>query len=231
LPGLLRFEAREGKIPIFQIEPYDDVVKHFIPAIEKRHGIKVTKEDVLEARNRLYEEGSPTYTWYVLVHFPISIMHFKLPSGLDVEDIDFKKLSVVFLTQNILLVKLLEIIAEEKKIDTYIDELLGKRVMVDGVVKEIDELLHQDFPEVYPKPKLEEPKKSAFSAFKSSVKTSFRALELTLNKTFGFKLAFFKGPYDPFFHDRMTYSFGRPFLREVFEPLIWSYMLKNFGGV
>jgi len=231
LPGLLRLKVREGKVPMFPIEPYDDVVKQFIPEIQRRHGVKITKEDVLEARIKLYEQGSPAYPWYVLIHFPVSIMHFKLPSGLDVEDIDFNKLSVVFLTQNILLVKFLEIIAEENKIDAYIDELLGKKVMVDGVVKEIDELLQEEFPEVYKKPELPEPEKSGFSELKSSIKESFRGLEVTLNKVFGFKMAFFKGPYDPFFHDRMTYSFGRPFLREVFNPLIWSYMLKNLGGV
>jgi len=231
LPGLLRREVREGKVPRFPIEPYDDVVKKLIPAIQKRHGVKITQEDVLKARIRLYEQGSPAYPWYVLIHFPITTMHFKLPNGLDIEDIDFNKLSVVFLTQNILLVKFLELIAEEKKIDAYIDELLGKKVMVDGIVKEIDELLHEEFPEVYPKPELKEPEKSAFSEFKSSMKDSLRALELTLNKIFGFKTAFFKGPYDPFFHDRMTYTFGRPFLREIFNPLVWSYMLKNFGGV
>ena len=223
---------REGAVPRFPIEPYDDVVKKFIPDIEKYHGIKITEEDVLEARKRLFLEGSRTYYWYVLVHMPVGILHFKLPNGLDVEDVDFKNLSVAFLTQNILLVKLLELIAEEKKIDAYIDELLGKRVMTeDGVIKKIDEILHGEYPDIYPKVEEKKPEKSAFSEFKDSLTKSMAKLQDTLNKFFGLQMLFVKGPYDPHFRDRMTYTFGRPFLREVFNPLIWSYMLKNFGGV
>jgi hypothetical protein len=227
--GLLKLKVRKGRVPRFRIEPYDDVVKSLIPHIEERHGVRITKEDVLEARKRLYEEGSPTWEWYVIAHFPVYITHYKLPSGLDVEDVDFNKLSVVFLTQNIMLVKLLELIAEEKKIDAYIDELLGKRVMVNGVLKEIDELLRGEFPEIYGKKR--EEKKPSLPEFVSSVKKSLANFENTLNKIFGLKLGLTKGPYDPFMRDRLTYIYGRPFMREIFEPLIWSYMLKNFGGV
>ncbi len=229
--GLQLLKVQEGKVPRFRIEPYDDVVKKLIPHIQKRHGVKITQEDVLEARKRLYEEGNPTYEWYILVHFPVSILHYKLPNGLDVEDVDFNKLSVVFLTQNMMLVKILEMIAEEKKIDIYIDELLGKKVMVDGSIKEIDDILHEDFPETYKKEKLEETKKTALSEFNNSVKKSVSTVQTTLNSLFGLKTMFIKGPYDPFFADRMTYVFGRPFISMIFEPLIWSYMLKNFGGV
>ncbi len=223
---------REGEEPRFPIEPYDDVVKKFIPEIEKHHGVKITEEDVLEARRRLFMEGSRTYYWYVLVHFPVYIMHWKLPSGLDVEDIDFNRLSVAFLTQNILLVKLLELIAEENKIDAYIDELLGKKVMMEnGIIKEIDEILREEYPDIYTKEKKKELEKSSFSEFKASLIKSMTKLQDTLNRFFGLKMLFVKGPYDPHFRDRMTYTFGRPFLREVFNPLIWSYMLKNLGGV
>lgn len=225
-------DIRKGKIPRFPIEPYDDVVKKFIPVIETHHGVKITEEDVLEARNRLFLEGSRIYYWYVLVHLPISILHFKLPNGLDVEDVAFNKLSVAFITQNVLLMKLLEMIAEENKIDVYIDELLGKKVMgKDGIIKEIDEILHEEFPELYPKEELEKPEESSFSKFKESLTKSMTKLQTMLNSLFGMKMLFVKGPYDPHFRDRMTYTFGRPFLREVFNPLIWSYLLKNFGGV
>jgi hypothetical protein len=229
--GILKYKVRKDAVPRFRIEPYDDVVKQLISEVQKWHGIKITEEDVLEARKRLYEDGNPTYEWYVLIHFPVSILQYKLPNGLDVEDVDFNKLSVVFLTQNMVLLKILEMIAEEKKIDVYIDELLGKKVMVDGCIKEIDDLLHEDFPETYPKPKIEEPKKTPLYEFKQSLQKSMTKLQTTLNNLFGLKTLFVKGPYDPFFHDRMTYVFGRPFVSMIFEPLIWSYMLKNFGGV
>lgn len=231
LPGLLRREVKPKGVARFIIEPYDDVVKHFIPQIQDLHGVKITVDDILAARKKLYEEGSPKFPWYVLIHFPVSILNYKLPSGLDIEDVDFDKLSVVFLTQNMLLLKFLELIAEEKKIDIYIDELLGKKVLVDGFVKEIDDILHEDFPETFPKPKLEEPKKAFGYEFTDSLKKAMTKLQETLNSLFGFKILFVKGPYDPSFADRMTYDLGRPFMQNIFEPLVWSYMLKNFGGV
>lgn len=222
----IKYETKKGK-PAFRIEPYDDVVKKFIPDIEEKHGIKITKEDVMKARERLYKEGSPSTEWYVLIQFPIWIMTYKLPSGLEVEDVDFNKLSCIFLTQNLMLVKFLELIAEEKKLDLYIDELLGERVLVNGAIKKIDDLLKEDFPEVYGK-KEEKIEKEGFT---TSVRNFMKKLVKALNETFGLKLGFFKGPYDPLIHDRLFYGYGRPFYREVFGGNVWAYLLKNFGGI
>jgi hypothetical protein len=232
--GTLELKVREGAVPRFRIEPYDDVVKKFIPEIEKKHGVKITKEDVLEARIRLYEKGSPDVEWYVLVHFPVTIETFKLPSGLEVEDVDFNKISAIFITQNMLLVKIIEIIAEEKKIDVYIDELLGKKVMTeDGIVKQIDDLLREEFPNIYGPKEEEGPKglSKSISEFKSSFRKALASLIRGINYFFGFKIMLIKGPYDPIYEDRLLYEYGRPFFREIFNNKIWAYLQKNFGGV
>ncbi len=229
-----RLKVWKDKTPRFMIEPYDEVVKKiFIPAIEKKHGVKITKEDVLKARIRLYEEGSPSVNWYVLVHFPVTILTFRLPTGLEVEDIDINELSVIFVTQNMMLVKILELIAEEKKLDAYIDELLGKKVVTEkeGIMG-IEEVLKKDFPEIYGKEEKEaEGMRESISGFTSSFKKALRAFITELNNLFGLRLNLFKGPYDPFTRDRLFYGYGRPFLREEFQMKIWPYMLKTFGGV
>lgn len=232
-PGSREFWTFPGGEPRFRIEPYDEVVKKFIPLIEKKHGVKITKEDILEARRKLYEKGSPGVEWYVLTAFPVIIEQFKLPNGLDVEDVDFWKLSTIFMTQNILLVKILEIIAEEKKLDVYIDELLGKKVMTEeGYIKEIDDLLVEEFPKIYGK---KEETKVGFGESLSNFKDSFKVfmfkLVQSVNFIFGLKLGFIHGPYDPLVHDRLFYEYGRPYLREVFNAKIWAYLQKNFGGV
>jgi len=226
--GTTQLKVREKSIPRFRIEPYDDVVKFFIPYIERKHGVKITKEDIMEARKRLYEQGSPSTEWYVLVHIPVSIMVYKLPSGLEIEDVDFNRLSSIFLTQNMMLVKILEIIAEEKKLDLYIDELLGKRFLVGGRVKGIDDFLREQFPELYKK---EEEEFGSFPEVKSSIKSFLRSLSKALSDVFGFKLGLVKGPYDPHVHDRLFYSYGRPYLREIFDAKIWAYLQENFGGI
>lgn len=226
----------EKVIPRFRIEPYDDLVKKLIPEVEKVHGIKITKDIILEARRMLYEKGSPGTEWYVIVEIPCLIEEWKLPNGLEVEDTDFKNLSSVFVTHNILLLRLIEIIAEERKLDHYIDELLGKKVMgEDGIIKEIDQLLEEAFPEIYKKEEIEEGQKGVYkltSEIKSSYRSAMRSILRTINYTFGTKLGFFKlGPYDPSRNMRLFQSYMRPYIREIFTAKIWSFMLKNFAGV
>jgi len=234
-PGI-RAHEREKVVPRFRIEPYDDVVKKFIPEIQKVHGVKITKDMILEARRRLYEKGSPGTEWYVIVEIPCAIESWKLPNGVDIEDTDFNKLSSIFVTHNILLLRIIEIVAEEYKLDYYIDELLGKKVMgPDGLIKEIDELLREEFPNLYPSDEdLPEPKgfSKTVEDVKSSFRSAMRSILRTINYTFGLKLQLFKsGPYDPARNERLFFGYMRPYIREVFVPKIWAFMLKNFAGI
>ena len=219
----------------FLIEPYDYLVKKLIPRLEKIHGVPVTKKDILEARKRLYEEGSPGADWYVLIKIPVSILTVRLASGAEFEDIDFNRLQAYFLTPNAMLVKILELVLEEKKFDTHIDELLGKKVIVEGKIKEIEDLLREDFPKMYPA-KEKEKQKSEFmkpvSSFKSSITKIFSQVVTGLNNIFGLKLGFIKlGPYDPAMRDRLAYIYGRPFALDVWGGTIWAYLMKKFGVI
>ncbi|MDI6826421.1 MAG: hypothetical protein QMD36_04505 [Candidatus Aenigmarchaeota archaeon] len=232
----VRKHEREKVVPRFRVEPYDDVVKKFIPEIEKLHGIKITKEMILEARRRLYEKGSPGTEWYVIIEIPCLVESWRTPAGIEIEDTDFNLLSSIFVTHNILLLRIIEMIAEEYKLDYYIDELLGKKVVgPDGLIHEIDDLLREEFPELYPKEEKElEPK--GFAKFISDVKSSFRStmrrILRAINYTFGLRLQLFKlGPYDPVRSERLFLTYMRPYIREIFVPKIWAFMLKNLGGV
>jgi hypothetical protein len=229
-------KAPRTSVPRFRIEPYDDVVKKLIPEVERVHGIKITKDMIMEARRRLYENGSPGTEWYVIVELPCSIEEWKLPNGLDVEDTDFNKLSSIFVTHNILLLRIIEIIAEERKLDLYIDELLGKRILgEDGLMKEIDDLLQTEFPKTYKKDEIEEGPKGFYkltSDITSSYRSTMRSILRQINYAFGTKLGFFKvGPYDSSRNARLFMGYMRPYIREVFTAKIWSFMLKNFAGV
>jgi hypothetical protein len=234
-PKISEYE-REKVIPRFRVEPYDDVVKMFIPYVEKLHGIKVSKDMILEARRILYEKGSPGTEWYVIVEIPCAIESWRLPTGVEVEDTDFNRLSCVFVTHNILLLRIIEMIAEEYKLDYYIDELLGKKVVgPDGLIHEIDEMIKEVFPELYP-PEEKELEAKGISKTIAKIKSSFhmglRKILRAINYTFGLKLHFFKlGPYDPVRSERLFFSYMRPFIREIFVAKIWAYMLKIFAGV
>lgn len=233
-PGLGKgqYGASPNAVPKFIVEPYDDVVKKIVPEIEKYHGIKITKEDVLEARRRLFTQGSPSSLWYVLIQIPVFIQEWKMPNGLDIEDVDLYPLSAIFISHNMLLVRILEIIAEEKKVDIYIEELLGKKVMTeDGIVKDLEDLLKEDFPNVFGK---EEDKEEVFKNLdiKESIRISLRNFFEKIYNVFGFQFGFIKlGHYDPAIDNRWTHSYRRPFLREIWNEKIWAWLLKNYGGV
>jgi len=232
-PGQSRMQyyAEKGAIPKFAIEPYDDVVKKWIPEIEKKHGVKITKEDILEARRRLFTEGSPGYHWYVMLQMPITIQQIKLKDGTEIEDVDFNPLSSIFVTQNVLLERLIELIAEEKKIDVYIEELLGRKIIgEDGFVKELDDILKEEFPEIYGKMEKEES-----SLFKTNITTiikkSVRTFCERLYEIFGIQLYFVKGPYASNARDFIFHGVGRPYYREIFGRKIFPCLLENFGGI
>jgi len=224
-----RGEMKKEAVPRFRIEPYDDVVKKFIPKIEKLHGVKITEEDVLKARRRLYSLFAPGVEIYALLLIPVGIQTFKIPTGQEVEDVDFRNITLYFMTHNVVLIKLLEIIAEEKKLDVYIDELLGKKVVGEGgIVKDIDELLREEFPEIYGKKE----EKKYKPGFKQSFKRSIRNFLGNLYKIFGFKLSFVHmGPYEPVKSERVFYTYFRPFYREIFIRKVWKFMIRSFGGI
>ena len=226
----MQYYAGEGAIPKFSIEPYDDVVKKWIPEIEKKHGVKITKEDILEARRRLFTLGSPGTHWYIMMRIPIGIQIMKTRDGQDIEDVDFNPLSNYFCTHNVVLERIIELIAEEKKFDVYIEELLGRKIMGEGgIVKTLDDALKEDFPGVYGKMEKEE------SVLKTNigtkVKRSVRAFCEKLYELFGIQLNLVKGPYSSTLYHYVSHSLGRPYARELFGKRVFPLLLNNFGAV
>ncbi len=122
----------------------------------------------------------------------------RLPVG-EVEDITFS-INTYAISQNVLLVKLLELKCREREFDMYIDEILGIRVGETNVV----DIAKRDFPELFEKPK----KQSEFDKIKMDLKKisdQFGGFfKKGGSKTPG-KFMFFKpGPYESDFKDRIT---------------------------
>jgi hypothetical protein len=228
--GKGQFEAGSDSFPRFVVEPYDVVVKKMIPRIQEVHGVKITKNDVLAARRKLFTEGSPGTHWYVLIEMPIFIQIMKTREGQDMEDIVFDPISTVFCTQNVMLIKMLELVAEEKKFNAYIDELLGRNVIGEnGIIQTLDEVLEQEFPNLYGKNKEE---KSLFKPdiglrFKQSSQNFFQ----NLYEVLGVQTNLVKGPYPGNLNYWISHGLGRPYAREVFGNRVFPLLLGSFGAV
>jgi len=231
----------------FVVEPYDEVVRAFIPEIEKKHKIKVTPEIILKARKKLFDEGSPGSLWYAFIRIPVDIATYLLPDGSMFEDTDFNPLEGRIVTQNVMLIKMIELVIEELRFNTYIDEMLGQDVMeTQHIIEEGDKkfeikspvnlkkLLEKDFPEFYGGKKEEDSTDTVKSLkdIASSIKKPLTSAQKWINDIFGIKLAFFKrGHYDPDYNDSMAYRYGRPFFRTMWNTEIFGLLKSKFGAI
>lgn len=135
---------------------------------------EIVEDQILNAwKNR--EMGLDPYElYYMFLDFDIFRFGSRLPVG-EIEDITFK-LKNFIISQNVMLVKILEIKCREIELEHYIDEMLGVRVDE----RDIDEILMADFPKLSEKKELGEYKKfvkglkdtsDAYTSFLKKVRT------------------------------------------------------------
>ena len=146
------------------------------------------------------------------------------------EDVVFNPISTVFCTQNVMLIKMLELVAEEKKFNAYIDELLGRNVIGEnGIIQTLDEVLEQDFPGLYDNNKEEK------ALFKPDIglrlKQSSMNFFQNLYEILGIQTNLVKGPYPANLNHWISHGLGRPYAREVFGNRVFPLLLGLFGAV
>jgi hypothetical protein len=143
----------------------------------------------------------PFELYYMFLDFDITRLGTRLPSG-ELEDITFD-FKICIMSQNILLLKLLELECRSMELELYIDEMLGIRLEE----KTISEIVMEEFPELYPKKKT-----SGYKEYMRGLRDNFGAYTSFLKKIktpkFG-NLRFFRpGPYESNFKERITKQFS-----------------------
>jgi hypothetical protein len=101
------------------------------------------KKDWLARRRGL----NPAELYYIFLDIGIDRYGTKLPVG-ELEDITFVVRTYV-ISQNVLLVKMLEIYCREKEFERYIDELLGVKLKEETV----EEIVRREYPDMFGKTK------------------------------------------------------------------------------
>ena len=168
---------------------------------EKFLADQVVEERILPLWERR-EKGIDPYEWYYLfLDFDIKRLGARLPSG-ELEDITFN-FKIAVISQNVLLVKLLELECRSMELEQYIDEMLGIKIEE----KSISEIVAEEFPELYPKKKI-----SGYKEYMKGLRGSFDAYTGFLKKIKAPKLGklrFFKpGPYEKDFRERITKNYS-----------------------
>jgi len=203
------------------VEPsIDEVVRSYIPEIEKAYGVKITTGDIFDARQMLVEQFgyaltglSPVEAWvwspyFVFINVPLSRTVVRTPEGIEIEDLEIENLYSALYTQNYIIVRCLELIAKEKQLENYISLLLGEFGVSEKKIERIEEIVREEFPSVYgldvEKKKKEEERMKSLEKIKS---VKIRRMELVdkIRKAFGkvfeeigFPVQFFRafGPYE-----------------------------------
>jgi hypothetical protein len=189
----------KGEVPI-QIDPYDDFVKRWIAFIEYKYDVRIDSKTV---RSLLREwtssstaEPRPlidtTRPYYIFFDITVnrSVIKTPPPAGGELENIMLQPLRTMIISQNVLMLHLLELWAIEQRFDREIDEMIGAPELEEGLRAEIEE-------EFSPKKKKQkEP---------GSVSRFFRRLGSARRKAKPLSRYFIRpGPYESNFKERVT---------------------------
>jgi hypothetical protein len=170
---------------------------------------KTMADEIVEGKDGIIEQWKkgemgldPFEMYYMITDFNIERFGTRLPVG-ELEDITFKMRNFV-VSQNVLLVKILELKCRDIELERYIDEILGVRVEE----RHISEIIMDEFPELFPQ---KEP--SGYAKFIKELRDSGKAYTNFLKKIKApktDKFMFFKpGPYEKDFLERLTKQYAR----------------------
>ena len=144
----------------------------------------------------------PYELYYIFLDFDIMRVGTRLPNG-ELEDITFD-IKTCLMSQNVLLLKLLELECMSMEMEKYIDQMLGMKVDAES----IEDIVKKDFPDIYGKKE----EKSESKEFVKELRKSLAIYTDVLNKlkmpNTG-KFRFFKpGNYEKDFKERISKNYS-----------------------
>ena len=137
-----REENGENKIKAVKksgwlVFPYDDFVDEWRVKIEKHYGVKITVADINSvlkdmsktAAGTPYQSDNTNKLYWALfdINVTLSLVKTPPPAGFETDNLMIDPISTYVMSQNVLLIHLLELKAREKVFEKYIEEILGTR--------------------------------------------------------------------------------------------------------
>ncbi|MBU0953330.1 MAG: hypothetical protein KKA90_02835 [Nanoarchaeota archaeon] len=189
------------------IHPYDDVVKEWQKRIEEHYNVEITNEDVktiLENAtdpnySQYFPMMDPSALYYVFfdMHILLSLVKAPPPEGFETDNLMFIPFDTYIISQNILLVFLIELKAREKAFDKYIEEIIGSRRSEENVLENIEKEFE---PEVPGRRKRISAKLKPYRRIGRAIKTGFEFIFYRFVR---------RGPYESIYYERMTKMYFR----------------------
>ncbi len=246
---------KQGKkdIPALPVKPIvDKWVRKIIEQIEdpiKGYGVKITTMDIYNVVKELNEHylhplrtaqqtGTkmgfrwPYSPYFVFVQLPVMRTVIKSPDGSLFEDIWIQPMKAYNSTQNIIIGRLLEVTARNKKAEQDISLFIGESAKVGNIVKKTQDILEQTYPEIYAEEKKQKIPKKQVTEKVEKTKDIVKDLREKIAKfvdSFGIKLMIaYPGPYEKLMQQRMTKMMQRAPGIAFRDIDLW---LKKAGGV
>ena len=222
------FYPPEGGKPqrMSTLSPIDKFVFRYAKKIEERYKVKMDearikkilasamKQDVIDPSKRTMTDGTVYYIGFDIIADKTLI---KMPKGGEQEDMVFKIKHWV-MSQNVILVILMETEAREEAFNRYVNEIIGTKEVEQKIRDEVEA---EFFPKKEEKVNFERIKKIG-SGFRRAGRIIYRLLE-------PFKPYFFRpGPYESNFKERITKSFMIPMGSSYFNKLV-KFMKWKMG--
>ncbi|MBI2676261.1 MAG: hypothetical protein HYX24_07415 [Candidatus Aenigmarchaeota archaeon] len=213
-----RMEAEGGYI----IDPYDDFVKKWKKKIEERYNVPITDKDVREIlkkrkgfahpiRPGLEFSSDALYYSFFDIDFLLALIKTPPPKGTETDNPMFM-VKGWMISQNVLLLHMLELHAKEKALERYINELIGTREAEEDVEKTIEELFPKEAePEKFwEKLTLARQRKQLGEKMEKHGEKASERFKWLYDGLDSFVHLFIKyGPYEPVFEERMSKEFTR----------------------
>lgn len=153
----------DGKVFGLPLEPsIDRVVRFYWKVLQEHYKIKLTVVDLFDARNMLVQQfrhsisaltAVEPWVWspyFVFVSIPIQRAVLRLPNGVELSDVEITPTTASY-SQNLIIIRCLELIARQKELENYIKQMLGEYGVEPENLEllEIEEIVKREFPEIY----------------------------------------------------------------------------------
>lgn len=195
------------------IDKLDENYKHPERHLRKKRGEKAVPWPAKIGTGTKVGPRWPFSPYFIFVEIPITKTVIRTPDGSISEDLWIEPLMTWTETQNIILSRLLEIKAMDKKLEMDISLMLGEYGQVGDAFKKMDEILKEEYPEIYEVEEKEE-KKTKMRKVKEvgegvkKVREALGKIRAGIGKFFsdlGIDLMFiYPGTYEKLMFDRMS---------------------------
>lgn len=200
---------KEKKQKDWVLNPYDDFVRRWKKRIEYKYEVKIEDKDVeavLEEARKFhpgieFRQMEPDFLYYIVFDMKIllSLLRTPPPEGMETDNMMFYPLVTYYISQNVMLLMLLEMKARESQMVHYIDELIGASNLEEDIFRHVEEEFEG-----------KEEKKGALKRTKERLH-DFKVWA-TRHSSITMRIAHLfvrPGPYESIFYERVSKTYSR----------------------